>query len=136
MEIKDIKETKNLVFERREIECIITADSIPSNKEVIQALAKKLSASEDSIKIKGIYGKFGINEFQVKANVYKSKEEKNKIERKTKKEIETEKKEIEAAKKAAEDAKKEAEEKKKAEEAAKEAEKKAQEEKANEEKTE
>ncbi len=112
MEIKDIKETKNLVFERREIEAKIHSESTPTNKDVATALAKKLSSSEDAIKIKGIYGKFGVKEFQVKANIYKSKEEKNKIERKTKKEIETEKKELEEAKKAAKEAKKASEEKK------------------------
>ena len=84
MELKDIKETKNLVFERKEVEGKILADSNPSNNEAAALLAKKLSVSEDAIKIKGVYGKFGTKEFQVKANVYKSKEEKNKIERKTK----------------------------------------------------
>lgn len=106
MEIKDIHETKNLVFERKEITANIFAESSPSNKDVIQALAKKLSVPEDAIKLNGIYGKFGASEFEVKANIYKSKEEKNKIERKTKKEIENEKKEAEAAKKAAQEAKK------------------------------
>jgi ribosomal protein S24E len=98
MEIKDIKETKNLVFERREVEGTALSEITPSNKEAAALLAKKLSISEDSIKIKGVYGKFGTKEFHIKANVYKSKEEKNKIERKTKKEIEGEKKEAEASK--------------------------------------
>jgi len=106
MEIKEIKETKNPVFERKEIQAIIFAESAPTKKDVTTALAKKLSASEDTIKIKGIYGKFGTKEFRIEANIYKSKEEKNKIERKTKKEIEEEKKEAEAAKKAAQEAKK------------------------------
>ena len=110
MELKDIKEKKNLVFDRREVEVKITADSAPNNKEVEALLAKKLSVTEDSIKIKGIYGKFGTKEFQVKANVYKSKEDKNKIEKKTKKEIEAEKKTAEEVKKAAAEAKKAAEE--------------------------
>ena len=110
MELKDITEKKNLVFERREVEGKILADKSPSNKEAAELLAKKLSVSEDALKIKGIYGKFGAKEFQVKANVYNSKEEKSKIERKTKKEIETEKKEGETARAA----KKEAEEVKKA----------------------
>ncbi len=106
MEIKDIKETKNLVFERKEIQATAFAESTPTKKDVATALAKKLSVPEDAIKIKGIYGKFGAREFRIEANVYKSKEEKSKIERKTKKEIEEEKKEIEAAKKAAQEAKK------------------------------
>jgi ribosomal protein S24E len=103
MEIKNIKETKNSVFERREVEATALAESTPSNKEVLTSLAKKLSTSEDSIKLKGVYGKFGTKEFHIKANVYKSKEDKNNIERKTKKEIEGEKKEAEAAKAAKEE---------------------------------
>ncbi len=110
MELKDIKETKNHVFERKEVEGKILADKVPTNKEAAELLAKKLSVHEEAIKIKGVYGKFGAKEFQVKANVYKSKEEKNKIERKTKKELEAEKKEAEAAK-AAKAAEKEAKEK-------------------------
>jgi ribosomal protein S24E len=119
MEIKEIKETKNLVFERKEIQATAFAESAPTKKDVATALAKKISVPEDAIKIKGIYGKFGAKEFRIEANIYKSKEEKNKIERKTKKEIEEEKKEAEAAKKAVQEAKKAAEEAKKAEETAK-----------------
>jgi ribosomal protein S24E len=95
MELKDIHETKNLVFERREVEGRILAESAPSNKEAEALLSKKLSVPEDAIKIRGIYGKFGTKEFHVKANVYKSKEEKDKIERKSKKESEAAKKEKE-----------------------------------------
>jgi ribosomal protein S24E len=114
MELKDIHETKNLVFDRKEIQGTIMSESAPTNKEAEALLSKKLSIPEDAIKIRGIYGKFGTKEFHVKANVYKSKEDRNKIERKAKKEIETEKKEAESAKNAAEEEKK-AEEKAKQE---------------------
>lgn len=118
MEIKDIKETKNLVFNRREVQATILSEITPSNKETLTLLSKKLSVPEDAIKINGIYGEFGAKKFKLKANIYKSGEEKNKIERKTKKEVEGEKKEAEAAKTA------KAEEKEKTEEAKKEKEKK------------
>ncbi len=111
MEIKDIHETKNLVFDRKELHAKIISETSPSNKEVITFLSKKLSVPEEGIKIKGIYGEFGSNEFKIKANIYKSKEDRNKIERKTKKEVGNEKKEFEEAKKV------KAEEKIKAEEA-------------------
>jgi ribosomal protein S24E len=102
MELKDIHEKKNLVFDRKEFEGKIISEITPSNKEVLTLLSKKLSLPEDAIKIKGIYGEFGSKEFKVKANLYKSKEDKNKIERKTKKEIENEKKERESSKNAEE----------------------------------
>jgi ribosomal protein S24E len=98
MEIKDIKETKNLVFDRKELQAIIISEDSPSNKEVKTLLSKKLSVPEEGIKLKGIYGKFGSKEFKIKANIYKSKEDRNKIERKTKKEVQNEKKEAEDAK--------------------------------------
>jgi ribosomal protein S24E len=105
MEIKNINEKKNLVFDRKEIEATLLSEIVPSNKEVMSALAKKLSVPEEAIKINGIYGKFGVKEFTVKANIYKSKEEKNQVERKTKKEVESEKKEVEEAKQKAQEAK-------------------------------
>jgi ribosomal protein S24E len=100
MELKNIKETKNLVFDRKEVEATIVAESAPSNKEAAVLISKKLSVPEEAVKIKGIYGRFGIKEFKVKANVYKSGEGKTKVERKTKKEIEAEKKEAEAVREA------------------------------------
>jgi ribosomal protein S24E len=100
MEIKDIHEIKNLVFDRKELQAIIISENSPSNKEVITLLSKKLSVPEEGIKLKGIYGKFGSKEFKIKANIYKSKEDKNKIERKTKKEVEGEKKEAETIREA------------------------------------
>jgi len=105
MEIKDIHETKNLVFDRKELDAKIISEIAPSNKDVITFLSKKLSVPEEGIKLKGIYGTFGSKEFKIKANIYKSKEDRNKVERKTKKEVENEKKEAEAAKVAKEEKK-------------------------------
>lgn len=106
MEIKGINETKNPVFDRKEIQAVIVSDVSPSNKETLALLSKKFSVPEDSIKIKGIYGEFGTKSFKLKANIYKSKQDREKIERKTKKEIESEKKQAEETKKAAEEEKK------------------------------
>lgn len=98
MEIKDVHEIRNLVFDRKEIEAKLISETSPSNNEVITFLSEKFSAPEDAIKLNGIHGRFGSREFKIKANIYKSKEEKGKVEGKTK----TEKKEAEAEKKATE----------------------------------
>jgi len=100
MEMKNVHEKKNLVFDRKELKANIISEITPSNKDVIEFLSKKLSVPEDGIKINGIYGRFGSKEFRVEANIYKSKEDKVKVERKTKKEVENEKKEAEAAREA------------------------------------
>lgn len=116
MELKDIQEKKNLVFDRKELQAKIISENSPNNKEVITLLSKKLSVPEEGIKLNGIYGKFGSKEFKIKANIYKSKEDRNKIERKTKKEVEGEKKEVEEVKKTKAEEKEKAETVKKAEE--------------------
>jgi ribosomal protein S24E len=100
MEIKDIHEIKNNVFDRKELTAKIISEIAPSNIDVISHLAKKLNLPEEAIKIRGIYGEFGSKEFKVKANIYPSKEHRNKIERKTKKEVEKEKAEVEAVREA------------------------------------
>jgi ribosomal protein S24E len=100
MEIKNIHEIKNNVFDRKELKAVLHAEITPSNKEVITFLSKKLSVPEEAIKLNGIYGGFGSKEFKIEANIYKSKEDRNKIERKTKKEKEVEKKAADEAKEA------------------------------------
>lgn len=98
MKIKIINQTENKLFNRKEIQAEIESDATPSKTEVLNLVSKETSVSEDNIKIKGIYGKFGSKVFEVNANVYDSKEDKEKTEHKTKKEIEAEKKELEAKK--------------------------------------
>ena len=120
MKIKSKNEIKNPVFDRRELQLVVESEVSPSSKEMITLIAKEFSAPEDAVKLKGIYGSFGSREFKVGANVYPSKEAKDDIERRTKKEIENEKKEIEALRKEKEEKKKEEEEAKKVEEEKKE----------------
>ena len=40
MELKNIKETKNLVFDRKEVEATIISESSPSNKEAAVLISK------------------------------------------------------------------------------------------------
>jgi ribosomal protein S24E len=80
MEIKIINENENALFNRKEIFGEIGAEVIPSNIEVAKALAENFSASEEAITIKKIVGKFGSKVFSVDANIYNSKEDKDKAE--------------------------------------------------------
>ena len=95
MEIKLIQEKNNALFKRREIAGIVVSDIVPSRNQTIEILSKKLSVSPDSIKLKGIHGKFGTHEFRIEANIYDSKQTKDKVELKKKKEAETEKRKAE-----------------------------------------
>lgn len=112
METKIIEEKENPVFNRKEVVLEVVSEISPSNNEISKLIAEKFSSSEDKIKIKGIYGNFGTQIFTVYASVYKTVEDKDKTEIKTKKERDAEKKaeeerikvEAEAKKKAVEEA--------------------------------
>lgn len=104
-ELNILSQEKNSLFDRKEVQAIIKSGITPNKLDLIKALAKKLSTQEDNIKIKSVTSKFGSDSFDIRANVYSSKEDKNNTEKKTKKEIEAEKKAAEEFAKAAAEAK-------------------------------
>ncbi len=91
MKMNIIKETKNPLFARRELQLTVDAEIVPNHKDIKKSIAEKFSVEENTIKIKNILGKFGSKTFTISANIYPSKEEKNKVELKKKREIEEEK---------------------------------------------
>jgi len=109
MEFVSVNEKENKLFNRKEVAVLVKTEKTPKESEVLEALSKKFSAPGEAIKILSIKGKFGVKTFRVKANIYHSKQEKEKVERKSKKEIEAEKKALEEAKKIEAEAKKLAE---------------------------
>jgi ribosomal protein S24E len=92
MTTKVLSERENHLFNRKEVKVQIPSQTHPSYKDVEDFCSKHFKVPEDAVKIKTLKGKFGSKEFVANVNIYKSKHEKDKIERKTKKEIETEKK--------------------------------------------
>jgi ribosomal protein S24E len=105
MEIKIINEKKNGLFNRNEVLAEVNSDVAPSRGEVLKILSEKLSVPEENIKILGINGSFGSKTFSVEANIYSSKEDKDSLEIKKKKETEAEKKVLEARQKVEDEAK-------------------------------
>ena len=91
MELKILEEKNNNLFDRREIKSVVEAEITPSRKEILDVLAEKYKVPKENIKIKGIRGKFGSKTFAVEANIYSSKETREKVELKKKKEQESEK---------------------------------------------
>ena len=65
---------------------IIQANIAPRVSETEEFVAKEFSTSNENVKIKKIKGRFGSTNFTVTANIYNSKEDKEKIEPKSKKE--------------------------------------------------
>ena len=106
MELKITEEKENALFNRKEIKGFIDSEVVPSRIETSKILSEKFKVPWENIKIKKIVGKFGSKTFSVEANIYSSEQDKDSIELKKKKEIESEKKATEetAAKEAPEEA--------------------------------
>ena len=85
MELKEIKKHENPLFNRKEIEVIAETQSNPKNTEAEKSLSEKYSVPVENIEVKSIKGHFGSNEFLITANIYSSKEEKEKTEVKSRK---------------------------------------------------
>lgn len=96
MELNIAQEKLNELFARKEVQGTINAEVAPKREEVLSVLAQKYSTLPETIKIKNILGKFGSKTFEFSANIYSSKEAKDAVEIKKKKEIEAEKRAEEA----------------------------------------
>jgi ribosomal protein S24E len=95
---KILKEKENPLFNRKEIQASVEAEITPTNVDVKKLISEKFSAQIENIKIKNILGRFGSKTFTITANIYSSKEDKDNIEPKSKKEAEAEKKIAEVVK--------------------------------------
>ena len=95
MELKITEEKENALFNRKEIKGFIDSEVVPSRIETSKILSEKFKVPWENIKIKKIVGKFGSKTFSVEANIYSSKQDKDSIELKKKKEKESEKKDEE-----------------------------------------
>lgn len=102
-------EKQNLLFDRKEVVATVVSEATPRKADVVEELAKKYKVDGNAILIKKVGTSFGSQKFPVKAHIYKTKEERDKVEFRSKKEIENEKKAEEARLAAEEEAKKAAE---------------------------
>lgn len=85
-EVKILNQRENPLFNRKEVELLIMNEVTPKNREAEEIVAKEFSSDVENVKIKKISGYYGLNKFKISANIYKSKEYKNKIEIKPSKE--------------------------------------------------
>lgn len=81
-----LKKKENPLFKRKEISFIIENNITPSHKEVREFISKKFSVPEENIRVKNIFGKFGIKTFTIIANIYDSEQDKLEVEGKSTKE--------------------------------------------------
>ncbi len=102
MDLKITSEVQNPLFNRKELKGVIHADSPPSRLELAKFLAEKYSVPADAVKVLLIKANFGIKEFKMSANVYSTKEQRDKVELMSKKEKDLEAKSLAPVEKPAE----------------------------------
>lgn len=95
---KILEEKENPLFKRKEIKFTIEAIITPNHSDVEKLISEKFSTSPETVKIKGIHGRFGSKTFTISANIYKSKEDKEDIEPKKKEKAKLEEKPAEEKK--------------------------------------
>lgn len=83
--MKIIEDKNNSLLKRREIKVIVEAKKNPSMQEAGKLILEHFKAQEENVAIKQIKGKFGRDTFLITANIYHSKEDKEKTEPKIKK---------------------------------------------------
>lgn len=83
--MKVIEDKNNSLLKRREIKVIVEAEKNPSMQEAGKLILEHFKAQEENVAIKQIKGKFGRDTFLITANIYHSKEDKEKTEPKIKK---------------------------------------------------
>ncbi len=81
-----LNKKENPLFNRKEIDISVKNNITPKIYEAEEFISKEFSVAPENVKIKKIKGQFGSRTFVINANIYSSKEEKEKIEPKSKKE--------------------------------------------------
>ncbi len=77
---KILEQRKNPILKRKEFVISLDSSSAPKIQEAETFLSEQLASQSDNIKIKKIKGSFGSGNFVISANVYDSKEDKEKVE--------------------------------------------------------
>jgi len=83
--LKIIEEKVNNVFKRKEVKFEMHFTKSPSKGEIAELIEKKFSSQKEMIVIDSIKGRFGSPSFLVSAKIYKSEQDKDKTEPKSKK---------------------------------------------------
>jgi ribosomal protein S24E len=84
MEAKIIDKKYNILFDRDELVLQMTADIKPSFQQIIDSASKAVKSDESKVAIKRTASNFGNKTFLIYANVYKTAEQKAKLETKKK----------------------------------------------------
>ena len=83
-QIKITNERENPLFKRKEVKISINSSITPSKQEIENIIYTKFSIDKETIAVKKVNSKFGSKTFIIDANIYSSREDKEKIEPKPK----------------------------------------------------
>ena len=75
-----MKELKNTLLKRREVELVIHSEANPGFEVAKKAVADKLKSDENLVVVRAVRGKFGSKDFLIEAFVYDNEEAKKKVE--------------------------------------------------------
>ena len=82
--MKILEEKNNELLGRKEIKIIVEAEKNPGLVVAAEKVESHFKADKELVVVKKVAGKFGRNTFLIEAFIYKSKEDKEKIEPKVK----------------------------------------------------
>jgi len=88
-----LKDIKNDLQNRREIEVVVDAEKNPGLEDSVKFISSKFNSDVENIVINQIKGKFGRKAFLIAASIYGNKEAREKAEPKSKKDVGAEPKE-------------------------------------------
>ncbi len=74
----------NPLLRRKEIELVVRADVTPSKDEAAGYIGARLGVDKELVVIRSIEGKYGVQEFLIKAKVYQTKDDLELVEGKQK----------------------------------------------------
>lgn len=79
-----MKEIKNKLMKRKEVEIVIEASSNPGFAHALKEVVNHFKASEEQVVVKRVNSSFGTNHFTIEANIYDSAKDKLELEPKKK----------------------------------------------------
>lgn len=79
-----LKDSKNSLLKRREIEMSIDSSGNPGAAKVVELIAEKFKVTPENVAVQNIHSRFGTQSFVASVFVYESQEERKRIEPKIK----------------------------------------------------
>ncbi len=79
-----LKDLKNELLNRREIEIVLTAEKNPGMKDAAKNIATHFKVDESTVVVKAVRSRFGRDQFIIEAMIYDSVKDKDRVELKKK----------------------------------------------------